>query len=89
MKRKSTKRIEVDTLRPEYNRTDLGKGVRGKHYAEFQKGTNLISLHADLAKSFPTSESVNEALRTLLKVAADTQRLTKPVSRATRKKLAA
>ncbi len=83
------KKADIDTLRPEYTRADLGKGVRGKHYAEFQKGTNLISLHADLAKSFPTSESVNEALRTLLKVAADTQRLTKQVSRATRKKLAA
>ena len=83
------KKIDIDTLRPEYTRADLGEGVRGKHYAEFQKGINLISLHADLAKSFPTSESVNEALRTLLKVAADTQRLTKQVSRATRKKLAA
>ena len=83
------KKVEIDTLRPEYTGADLGKGVRGKHYAEFQKGTNLISLHADLAKSFPTSESVNEALRTLLKVAADTQRLTKQVGRATRKKLAA
>ena len=83
------KKVDNDTLRPEYTRRDLGKGVRGKHYAEFQKGTNLISLHADVAKSFPTSESVNEALRTLLKVAADTQRLTKQSSRVTRKKIAA
>jgi hypothetical protein len=83
------KKVDIDTLRPEYTRMDLGKGVRGKRYADFQKGTNLIALHADLAKSFPTSEAVNEALRTLLKVAAHTQRLTKQVSRATRKKIAA
>ena len=83
------KKADVDTLRPEYSRADLGKGVRGKHYAAFQKGTNLIALQADVAKSFPTSEAVNEALRTLLKVTADTQRLTKRANRIPRKRAAA
>lgn len=83
------KKIDIDTLRPEYRRADLGKGVRGKHHAAYQKGTNLISLHADVAKCFPTSEAVNEALRALLKVAADTQRLTKRKTRAPRKSIVA
>ena len=83
------KKSEVDTLRPEYKRSDLGKGVRGKHFAAFQKGSNLVALQPDVAKRFPTSEAVNEALRALLKVVADTDRLTKRSSRTLRKRVAA
>ena len=31
-------------MRTEYRREDLGKGVRGKHYDEFKKGSNLVLL---------------------------------------------
>lgn len=58
-----------DELRPEYKREDLGQGVRGKHYQEYQKGTNLVLLSPDVAAAFPTEEDVNEALRALMKIA--------------------
>ena len=70
---------KVDTplegeMRPEYRREDLGKGVRGKFYKEYMKGTNLVLLSPDVAAAFPTADAVNEALRTLIKVAkASTQ----------------
>lgn len=58
-----------DDLRPEYKREDLGQGVRGKYYQEYQKGTNLVLLSPDVAEAFPTEEDVNEALRALIKIA--------------------
>ena len=35
---------KVEEMRTEYRREDLAKGVRGKHYAAFQKGSNLVLL---------------------------------------------
>jgi len=67
-KDKSTPPLE-DDLRPEYRREDLGKGVRGKYYDAYTKGTNLVLLSPDVASAFPTADSVNEALRSLIKVA--------------------
>ena len=58
--KKATKKIEPDEMRPEY---DLRGGVRGKYFAEYQKGTNLVLLAPDVAKVFPNSEAVNKALR--------------------------
>jgi hypothetical protein len=59
-----------DTLRAEYSREDLGKGVRGKYYKEYRKGTNLVLLEPDVAKAFPNGAAVNEALRTLIEIAS-------------------
>jgi hypothetical protein len=56
-------------LRPKYKREDLGVGVRGKYYEEYSKGTNLLLLSPDVAKVFPTEESVNKALRSLISLA--------------------
>jgi hypothetical protein len=53
-------------IRPEYRREDLGKGVRGKYYRAYSKGTNLVLLSPDVAAAFPTAEAVNETLRSLL-----------------------
>jgi hypothetical protein len=50
-------------MRSEY---DLQGGVRGKFFAEYQKGTNLVLLAPDVAKSFPNSEAVNKALRKVI-----------------------
>lgn len=72
-----------DDLRPEYRREDLGQGVRGKYYRAYTKGTNLVLLSPDVAEAFPTTESVNEALRSLIRVAqAATRRPGRPKSRA-------
>jgi hypothetical protein len=56
-------------MRAEYRREDLGKGVRGKHFQEFKKGSNLVVLTPELSKVFPTNEAVNAALNSLVVVA--------------------
>ncbi len=66
-----------DDLRPEYKREELGKGVRGKYYQAYTKGSNLVLLSPDVAAAFPTADAVNEALRSLIKVAQASTRLTR------------
>lgn len=63
------KKGKADALRKEYKREDLGPGVRGKYFKAYQAGTNLVLLSPDVAKVFPTEEAVNDALRSLIKVA--------------------
>lgn len=48
---------------------DFSKGVRGKYYDRIQAGTNIILLAPDLLETFPDSDAVNEALRSLKKIA--------------------
>ncbi len=60
------KKADTDRFRPEYCHKDLGAGVRGKYLKSFQSGANLVLLHPDVAKAFPTDDSVNEALRSLM-----------------------
>jgi hypothetical protein len=48
---------------------DFSKGVRGKYAKRFSLGTNLVAIDPDILKAFPNSNSVNEALRSLLKIA--------------------
>ena len=60
---------KVEEMRAEYRSEDLGKGVRGKHLADFNKGSNLVLLTPELSKIFPTNESVNAALSSLVGVA--------------------
>ncbi len=74
---KRAKSAVSDDLRPEYRREDLGKGVRGKYFAAYQKGSNVVLLSPDVAKAFPSSEAVNEALRGLLQLAERTKKLTR------------
>ena len=66
---KKANETEADTLRPEYRREDLGKGVRGKYFKQHMQGTNLVLLQPEVAKAFPTPAAVNEALRGLMQVA--------------------
>ena len=47
------KKVNPDELRPEYNRDDLGHGIRGKHYDHYKSGTNLVLLSPDVAAMFP------------------------------------
>jgi hypothetical protein len=48
---------------------DFSKGVRGKYVQRFAEGSNIVVLSSDVAEMFPDSESVNEALRALIKIA--------------------
>jgi hypothetical protein len=75
-----------DEMRAEYN-FDYAKGVRGKYYKRIQEeGTNVVLLDADVQKAFPNSESVNDALRSILR-AKRTRR--NPSGRAVRRRAAA
>ncbi len=57
---------DKDELRPEYD-FDYPKAVRGKYYKRLLKeGSNVVVLEPDVAKAFPDSTAVNEALRSLL-----------------------
>ena len=68
---------KADELRKEYRREDLGRGVRGKYYGQYMKGTNLVLLQPEVAQVFPTSEAVNEALLSLIQLANLTTRSTR------------
>ncbi len=75
---------KAEDMRAEYRRENLGKGVRGKHYAAYRKGSNLVLLTPELAKIFPTNKAVNAALESLVGVAHSAIRQT---SRSTRTRL--
>jgi hypothetical protein len=59
-------RSEDDDLRPEYEASVLKGGVRGKYLEPYRAGTNLALLAPDVRAAFPTDESVNQALRSLI-----------------------
>jgi hypothetical protein len=44
---------------------DLRRAVRGKYYGRAEAGTNVVLIAPDLLDTFPDSQAVNEALRTL------------------------
>jgi len=52
-------------LRPEYDLDRLKGGVRGKYRKSFESGMTVV-IEPDLAEAFPSSKSVNDALRELL-----------------------
>jgi hypothetical protein len=64
---KTARSAQADPLTP--RRLDLSKGVRGKYYDRMQAGTNVVLIAPDLLDTFPDSDSVNDALRSLKKIA--------------------
>jgi hypothetical protein len=56
---------DKDTMRPEY---DFSKAVRGVTAARYAEGTNVVLLDPDVAKIFPDTRAVNEALRTIARL---------------------
>ena len=71
------KTVKYEEMRKEYKREDLGKGIRGKYFANYEKGSNLVLLNPDVAAVFPDDDSVNEALRSLMKIARQSTGITK------------
>ncbi len=70
------KRVEVeseDEMRPEYDLSQLKGRVRGKYAERYREGTNLVLLDPDVAEAFPDANSVNEALRFLIRVTKENQ----------------
>jgi hypothetical protein len=55
-----------DALHEEYDRDDLKGGIRGKYLERYNKGTNLAKLAPDVRAAFPSDESVNKTLRSLM-----------------------
>ena len=63
-------------MRSEYE-FDYTKATRGKYCRRLlQEGSNVVILDPDIAKSFPDSNAVNEALKSLLELTNSTRRLT-------------
>ena len=67
--------IVDDDMRAEY---DLRGGVRGKYYKQYMEGTNVVLLEPDVAAVFRDSDSVNQALRLLIKAAGQINRVAAP-----------
>ena len=67
--KKDINREMDDELRPEYDLAQLLGGVKGKYTERYRRGTNLVLLEPDVARSFPNAQSVNDALRLLIKLA--------------------
>ena len=65
------KRKATNELRAHY---DFSGGTCGKYAARYAVGTNVVVLAPDLAEVFPDSESVNEALRTFVRLSEKTAR---------------
>lgn len=55
----------ADDLRPEYH-FDYTKARPNRFAASFPPGGRLVALDPDIARVFPTAESVNSALRALI-----------------------
>jgi hypothetical protein len=64
--KKAPKKTTDSEMLPEY---DFSKGVRGKYAKRYAAGTNVVVLAPDVATAFPDADSVNEALRALMKIA--------------------
>jgi hypothetical protein len=69
-----------DEMRREYKRSDFAKLERGKFHAAVAKGTAVALLEPEIAKAFPTSQAVNEALHGLLALTEQTSRITRRFS---------
>lgn len=54
---------------------DFSKAVRGKYASRYAKGTNVVVIEPDVAKVFPDHDSVNQALRTLVKIVRQQKKL--------------
>jgi hypothetical protein len=67
MKKKSREQ-KSDELRLECDLEELvTSGVQGKYAKRYQEGTNIVLLDGDVAEALPNDETVNEALRLVIK----------------------
>jgi len=56
-------------LRDEYDLSQLTILPKGRYAPRQRVGKNVVLLAPDVAEAFPTDESVNEALRLVLRIA--------------------
>ena len=69
---RSASNTRADNMKQEY---DFSKGVRGKYFKRYQAGSNVVILDPEIAAVFKDSESVNDALRSLIKAAGHNKTL--------------
>ena len=80
---------KIEETRAEY-KLDYSKAVRGKYYKRVLKeGTNIAILEPDIAKAFPNSAAVNDALRLVLQAGQAARRPATRSVKPTRKRAAA
>ena len=60
MNKKKNEKVE---MLDEY---DFSNAVVGKYAKQYREGTNIVVLEPDVAKVFPDSAAVNQALRQLI-----------------------
>ena len=58
---------EEPDMKPEY-RFDYSKARPNRFAAAYKEGTSIVNLESDVADVFPDSDSVNQALRFLIRV---------------------
>ncbi len=58
-----------DDLRPEYDFASMPGGVRGKYADRYRQGANIVKLDDDVSAIFPDTKAVNDALRSLIRLA--------------------
>jgi hypothetical protein len=75
------KTTATDELRAEYKRSDFGVMERGKYVAQAQAALKVVVLRPEIAKAFPTSDAVNDALAAMLHIAEESMRVTKKNTR--------
>lgn len=63
------RKTSKEELRPEYDFAAMQDGVRGKYADRYAKGANIILLDDDVAEVFHDAGAVNDALRSLIKIA--------------------
>jgi len=79
MRGKTMKKAVKNNLNPDMlDEYDFSKGVRGKYAKRYADGTNIVVLAPDVAVAFPDSDSVNAALRALLKFDRKRKKKTTP-----------
>ena len=52
---------------------DFSKGVRGKYAKRYAEGTNVVLIDPDVADFFPDHDTVNDALRSLIRIIKNRQ----------------
>jgi hypothetical protein len=60
---------------------DFSQGVVGKYAERYAEGTNVVLLDPDVARLFPDSEAVNQALRAIATIIRQRSRQSEERSR--------
>ena len=47
---------------------DFSKGIRGKYAKKYAEETNVVLIDPDVAEFFPDHDTVNDALRSLIRI---------------------